>query len=138
LVMLPVQEDPGALVRALWRSQHKGMWAKVKQETGSGKDRWSIAKLFADERCSEALLEFLRTTDVGRMVPGEAAVRRRRSPAQQGSAVCVGCADRLDDFFSFSSLFLFHSLVGSASDRPAAGFHLGRPGRAGMECVSSQ
>jgi len=28
-------------------------------------------ELFADERCSEAILEFLRTTDVGRKVPTE-------------------------------------------------------------------
>jgi len=31
-----------------------------------GKDRTKIAELFADERCSQALLYFLATTDVGR------------------------------------------------------------------------
>jgi len=31
-----------------------------------GKVRTKIAELFADERCSQALLDFLATTDVGR------------------------------------------------------------------------
>ena len=31
-----------------------------------GKDRTKIAELFADERCSQALLDFLATTDLGR------------------------------------------------------------------------
>ena len=31
-----------------------------------GKDRTKIAELFADERCSQALLDSLATTDVGR------------------------------------------------------------------------
>jgi len=31
-----------------------------------GRDRTEIAELFADERCSQAILDFLATTDVGR------------------------------------------------------------------------
>jgi len=67
--------------------QNSAMWAKAKQE---------------------------------RMWGGRSRVRRgarrRKSPAQQGN-VCVGCADGLDDFFSFSPLFLFHSLVAVAQHR---------------------
>ena len=45
------------------------VWALVAMETKRRKRRWKMAEPLADERCSGALLEFLRTTDVGRMVP---------------------------------------------------------------------
>ena len=43
-----------------WRAQQK---AKVEKDTKRGKRRWKMAELFADKRCSEAILEFsgLRT-----------------------------------------------------------------------------
>jgi hypothetical protein len=42
----------------------------VRRETGRGKDWLKIRDLFADERCSQAILDFLAvTTDVGRLVP---------------------------------------------------------------------
>jgi len=53
-----------------WKPQQKIMWAEVKKETGKGKDRWKVRDLLADGRCSQAVLEFLSTTDVGRRVPG--------------------------------------------------------------------
>jgi len=85
-------------------------------ETGRGR---SIARLFADERCSEAILEFVRTTwgRRSRMRQRSRGARYRRSPAQQVS-VCGGCADRLDDGFPFVlSILRLHSLVsGAASD----------------------
>jgi hypothetical protein len=34
-----------------------------------GKDRFKIHGLFADERCSQAVLDFLTSTDVGRRIP---------------------------------------------------------------------
>jgi len=34
-----------------------------------GKWRWRAHELFADQRCSQALLDFLTATDVGRIVP---------------------------------------------------------------------
>ena len=43
-----------------------------------GKRKWKMAELFADERCSEAILEFLRTTDVGRKIPVEKAETESR------------------------------------------------------------
>ena len=45
------------------------MWATVKKETGRWKSRWKIRDLFADPRCSQAILDFLATTQVGRRVP---------------------------------------------------------------------
>jgi len=79
-----------------WRAQQKAMWAKVEKDTKRGKRRWKMAELFADERCSEAILEFLRTTDVGRKVPVEKAeTESTESGAEQecprGECVCGLC-----------------------------------------------
>ena len=41
------------------------MW---REETGRGKRRWRAHELFAEQRCSQALLDFLTATDVGRIV----------------------------------------------------------------------
>jgi hypothetical protein len=56
-----------------------------------GKDRFKIHDLFADERCSKAILGFLSTTDVGRLVPvmaeegaqGEALEWERRERSER-------------------------------------------------------
>jgi len=45
------------------------MWETVKKETGRWKSRWKIRDLFADPRCSQAILDFLATTQVRRRVP---------------------------------------------------------------------
>jgi len=52
-----------------WKTQQKVMWEKVKKETGRWKSRWKIRDLFADPRCSQAVLDFLASTQVGRRVP---------------------------------------------------------------------
>ena len=55
-----------------WKSQQKTLWAAVLEETKKlpgptrGRGRTKIAELFADERCSQAILDFLATTGVGR------------------------------------------------------------------------
>ena len=55
-----------------WKSQQKTLWTTVLEETRKlpgptrCKGRTKIAELLADERCSQALLDFLATTDVGR------------------------------------------------------------------------
>ena len=49
-----------------WKSKQKALWAAVREETGWGKDRFKISELFADERCSKAILDFLATTEVRR------------------------------------------------------------------------
>jgi len=62
----PLQELPQ------WKSQQRALWATVFEESRKlpgptrGRDRTSIAELLADEQCSQAVLEFLATTDVGR------------------------------------------------------------------------
>jgi hypothetical protein len=51
------------------------------------KSRWKVRDLLADERCSRAVLDFLATTDVGRLVPAPAEGTRRasRRSANSGS-----------------------------------------------------
>jgi len=49
-----------------WRRQQKVLWKEVRVQTKRGRDRFRIADLFADERCTDAILTFLETTNVGR------------------------------------------------------------------------
>ena len=69
--VMPVQDpDSRAHVQGLpaMESQQKTLWATVRRRPRNfrGRDRTKIAELFADERCSQAILGFLATTDVGR------------------------------------------------------------------------
>jgi hypothetical protein len=50
-----------------WKEQQATMWREVKKATG-GKltaRNTSMAQLFGDERCTAAILEYLRTTEAG-------------------------------------------------------------------------
>ena len=55
------------------------MWAEVLLATGRRKDQFKFRDLFADERCSQAILDFLSTTDVGRRVDLERVVEDAQS-----------------------------------------------------------
>ena len=52
-----------------WKTQQKALWAEVQKETGRWKSRWKIRDLLADKRCGQAVLDFLSSTDVGRIAP---------------------------------------------------------------------
>jgi len=52
-----------------WRVQQKILWAEVQMETVKRKSRWKIRDLIADGRCGQAVLDFLTSMDVGRLVP---------------------------------------------------------------------
>jgi len=54
-----------------WKLQQKILWVEVGKETGRWKDWWKDRDLLADGRCSQARLDFLSSTDVGRRVPAE-------------------------------------------------------------------
>jgi hypothetical protein len=54
-----------------WKAQQKMLGAEVQKETGRWQDRWKIGDLLADERCSQAVFDFLSTTDVGKRVTAE-------------------------------------------------------------------
>ena len=57
----------------------------MRVQTKRGGDRFRIADLFADERCTEAILEFLESTDVGRKAREEEWGGSRQAVALQES-----------------------------------------------------
>jgi ribonuclease HI len=69
-----------------WRQQQKMLWTEVRLQTGRGRDRFRIADLFADERCTEAILAFLESTDVGRRARDEVRENGSESSMEEGSA----------------------------------------------------
>jgi len=52
-----------------WKMQQKALWAEVQKETGRRKSRWKIRDQLADGKRGQAVLDFLSSTDVGRIVP---------------------------------------------------------------------
>jgi len=99
---------------APWRAQKKAMWARVQKAAKRGKRKWRMA---ADERCSEAILEFLRTTDVGRKVrwnATEAESSESGTECPRGECVCGLCGRRAG-FTRFAFLSNFAG-SGAASD----------------------
>jgi len=38
------------------------VWARAKEVTKKGKQKWRVGDLLADERCNPAVLDFLRST----------------------------------------------------------------------------
>jgi hypothetical protein len=54
--------------------------------TGRGKRRFKIRDLFADERCSQMVLDFLSTTEVGYRARLRKTPRARRRRGNSGSA----------------------------------------------------
>ena len=63
--------------------QQKIMWAEIRKKTGRGKNRFTIREMFAGERCTGAVLDFLRTTAVGaRTGPPDPGGEREKGGAQ--------------------------------------------------------
>jgi hypothetical protein len=60
-----------------WKHQQKILWAAGRKETGRGKDRFKIRDLFADERCSQVILDFSPVLMWGGAIP---RLGRRRHP----------------------------------------------------------
>ena len=52
-----------------WKMQQKILWAEVQKETERRKSRWTVWDLLANKRVGQAVLDFLSSTDVGRLVP---------------------------------------------------------------------
>jgi len=76
-VVLVQDTEAGARLQGLpgVEAQQKILWAEVRKETGRGKGRFTIRHLLADTRCSQSVLDFLTTTDVGGQVPAEEDAR---------------------------------------------------------------
>jgi hypothetical protein len=49
-----------------WKRQHKVVWKSVRVGSGNLMPSTSIKDLVWDRRCSEAVIEFFRSTDMGR------------------------------------------------------------------------
>jgi len=54
-----------------WKVQRKVPWAEVLKVTGRWRSGWNVRDLLADGRCSQAVLDFLSTMDLGRLAPTE-------------------------------------------------------------------
>jgi len=78
------------------KAHQKILWAEVRKESGRGKGRFTIRDLLADGRCSQAVLDFLFTTDVGRLVPPEEDAGAR---CRNGCVGCVGCGKRRGEWW---------------------------------------
>jgi len=70
-----------------WKPRRKTMWKEVRKETGKGRDCFTIRDLLADERCTSAILTFLRTTKVGsRVGPKRGVARKEEAVDKEGAA----------------------------------------------------
>jgi hypothetical protein len=59
-----------------WEPQQKILWAEVRKATGGGRNRFKIRDLFGEERCTRPILDFLRSTEVGRRTGPKGAERK--------------------------------------------------------------
>jgi hypothetical protein len=49
-----------------WKGQHKVLWKSVREASGRLMKSTSIKDLLWDRRCSAAVIEFFRSTEIGR------------------------------------------------------------------------
>jgi len=85
----------------------KTLWAEARKATGRGKDRFTVRDLLADQRCTRAVLDFLRTTKMGSRV-GLRAVPPK--PGEDGEVVQEGAEEMEAGGRGELSLFLSVSL----------------------------
>jgi len=70
-----------------WKPQQKTLWAEVQKEAGRGKNRLKIRDLFAHERCTRPILDFLRSAGVGsRVGPKEVRAEPGGDRGENGDA----------------------------------------------------
>jgi len=85
------------------------LWEEVYKETGRGRWRWKAHELFAESGCSRAVLDFLSSTDVGKIVPAvetdaegseasewELRERREREEEMETEAQVLGAEEEGD------------------------------------------
>jgi hypothetical protein len=95
----------------MWKGQRKILWAEARKETGRRQSWWNIRDLLADERYGQAVLDFLTSTDVGRLVPAveagdagsdvsewELRELREREDELRAEAAVLGAEDELGDW----------------------------------------
>jgi hypothetical protein len=74
-----------------WKSQQAIQWAEVRKKTKKRKGQVQISELFVEEKCSPAVLDFLRSTGVGRTVPREDGENEEED--QDGTSESSGMED---------------------------------------------
>jgi len=67
------------------------VWAEVQRKTKKRKGQVQISELFVEEKCSPAVLDFLRSTGVGRTVPREDGENEEEN--QDGASESSGTED---------------------------------------------
>ena len=83
LVVPTPQADGEHLLKGCpkWRKQQRTLWKEVWKETGKGRRWWKAHEIFADRRYSQAVLNFLASTEVRKTAP--AADEDARSEASE-------------------------------------------------------
>jgi ribonuclease HI len=92
-----------------WKKEQRILWEEVYKETGRGRERWKAHELFAESECSQSVLDFLSSTDVGKIVPAveedgagsevsewELRERREREEEREAEAEALGAEDEGD------------------------------------------
>jgi ribonuclease HI len=92
-----------------WKKEQKDLWEEVWKKTGRGRERWKVHELFAESECSQSILDFLSSTDVGKIVPAvevddtgsevsewELRERKEREEEMEVEAVALGAEDEGD------------------------------------------
>jgi len=109
-----------------WKAQQKILWAEMWKEAGRWKSQWKIRGLLADGRCSQAVLDFLSATDVGRRVPAEEdaesetserELRERQELGEERRAEELGAAGELGAGEELPLFLYTPSFMASADDR---------------------
>jgi len=83
-------------VYTTWKKQQKILWKPVRAQTKCGRDRFRIADLFADERYTKAILEFLESTDVGRKAREEEWEQASNGTVEEQEKVVEGKEESME------------------------------------------
>jgi len=74
-----------------WKSQQAILWTEVRKKTKKRKGQVQISELFVEEKCSLVVLDFLRSTGVGKTVPREDGENEEED--QDGASESSGAED---------------------------------------------
>jgi len=112
-----------------WKKEQRTLWEEVYKETGRGRERWKAHELFAESECSQSVLDFLSSTDVGKIVPAaeedsagsetsewELRERREREEEREAEAEALGAEDGGDDWKEHRLFLPTPSFMASAED----------------------
>jgi len=104
--------------------QQKILWAEVLKETKRWKSRWTVRDLLADGRCRRAVLGFLSSTDVGRLVlpqteeddAGSEVSEWEQQGEREGEAEAPGAVDDMGEGEELPLFLPTPSFIASAGE----------------------